>query len=295
MSNEYCTSVNLSLTHYNSMRIKSVAEIMLLPYSEKGVTQIYNDFKGSDKLILGNGSNIILSREHYNTPIISSKLLKKIEFHNSYIEVESGVTLSELSWFALEHQISGFEYLEDIPGSVGGALCMNAGTYEEEIGSQVMSVTVYSIDLGRIQTIGEVELKKWWGRRDSYFLHHPCFIISCRLKVLDIRTTYSDILDKMLSIKRKRYEKQPRNFPSAGSVFKRPYVNNEPLYIWKLFDELGLRGYKIGDAQVSEKHPGFIVNCGNATGKELIDLLDYCKETVRNAYGIELEEEWKII
>ena len=89
--------------------------------------------------------------------------------------------------------------------------------------------------------------------------------------------------------------KQPRNYPSAGSVFKRPYVNGEPKYIWKLLDEVGLRGYRIGGAQVSEKHPGFIVNVGNATGKDVVDLMNYCKQAVWDKYGIKIEEEWRIV
>ena len=98
----------------------------------------------------------------------------------------------------------------------------------------------------------------------------------------------------MLEIKKNRYKKQPRDYPSAGSVFKRPYLNGEPFYIWKIIDECGLRGYSIGGAQISTKHPGFIINTGNATGKDVLDLIEYIKSIVLSKYGILLEEEWRI-
>ena len=144
-------------------------------------------------------------------------------------------------------------------------------------------------------TLNESVLAPFWGKRDSYFLHNNCFVISCRLKGKGVSGSYQDILEGMIQIKRNRYSKQPRNFPSAGSVFKRPYYNGEPRYIWKLFDEAGLRGFRIGDAQVSEKHPGFIVNLGNATGEDMLALLNHCKGVVMDRFGIAIEEEWKII
>lgn len=171
---------------------------------------------------------------------------------------------------------------------------MNAGTYENCIGDLVRSVMIYDYFDNKTKEITKDEIQPFWKKLDSYFQHHPCFIIRCTFEAGE-KGEYENILSKMLEIKKRRYLKQPRNIPSAGSVFKRPCVNGEPRYIWQLFDLAGLRGYTIGGAQVSEKHPGFIVNTGNASGEEIINLMNHCKIIIYKQYGIQLEEEWKII
>lgn len=245
-------------------------------------------------IILGKGSNTIFQHEIVETPVIITDLMRSIEFRNNSIICDCGVSLSSLSWFALEHSITGFEFLEDIPGAVGGGLYMNAGTYEDTIGKLVDSVLIYDSERKETRTIQRDELSMGWGKRESCFQHNPWFIIQCCFKATE-RKEYDQILSVMLETKEKRYLKQPREYPSAGSVFKRPYVNGEPKYVWKLLDEAGLRGYRIGGAQVSEKHPGFIINADNASGQDVVDLMNHCKETVMNVFGIEIEEEWKII
>ena len=294
MSEKYLTINDFSLKQYNSMGLQACAEIVYVPVEISGISQLFKEHQLAEFITLGKGSNIILSQDRYATPFILTNLLNNLEYNGEYIVAECGTTLSQLSWFALEKSVPGFEFLEDIPGSVGGALFMNAGTYEDCIGNLVHSVMIYDYTDGQTKELKKDDISSFWGKRDSYFQHHPCFIVKV---VFEANSTgnYEDILDKMLDIKKKRYLKQPREYPSAGSVFKRPYVNGEPRYIWKLFDEAGLRGYRIGDAQVSEKHPGFIVNIGNATGKDIVELMNYCKQVVFDKYGIRIEEEWKIV
>ena len=291
---EYVKAEYYPLKEYNSMRIDAVAESIYMPFSPKGIEQVFQECENDHCIILGEGSNTILSSNFCQKPIITASLMKMIQYDDTGIIAQSGATLSELAWFALEHSLQGFEYLEDIPGSIGGALCMNAGTYDDYIASKVHSVTIYDYIGQKIEELGKDQLFPFWGKRDSYFQHHPCFIIQCVLEA-SAKGEYEKILDRMLEIKRRRYMKQPRDYPSAGSVFKRPYVNGEPVFVWKLLDEAGLRGYRIGDAQVSLKHPGFIVNVGHATGNDVIGVMNYCKKEVFERFGVMLEEEWKIV
>lgn len=296
MGKRYFVLNNANLKTYNSMRLDAVAADLIVPACADGAAEAFDDYAGRGVIIVGNGSNIIFSKRRYETPILVTQMLNSIEFRDGVIHADAGVSLSRVAWFAAEHHVEGFEYLEDIPGSIGGALYMNAGTNEGSVGNLIVSATVYDPGKRQTLTLGEAELSSSWGYRDSYFRYNPCFIISCGLRADRLNARgYGAILEKMLSTKMKRYMKQPRNFPSAGSVFKRPYVNGEPRYIWKLFDEAGLRGYRIGDAQVSEKHPGFIINRGAATGEDILRLLNHCKETVKDRCGIILEEEWKIL
>ena len=294
MNKEYIRISNLDLEQYNSFAIKAVAKDAYFPYSPQGVHKPFLDLDDSNPIILGNGTNTIFASEACIRPIIISTFLNGISIENNTISVGSGVSLSKLSWFALGKSVTGFEFLEDIPGTVGGAVYMNAGTYNDCIGDLVHSVMIYDFALKKIIELDRQQLNPFWAKRDSYFQHFHCFIIACRFDASRI-DTYEKILDQMLTTKQKRYLKQPRNYPNAGSVFKRPYVNGEPKYVWKLIDGSGLRGYRIGDAQVSDKHPGFIVNVGKATGKDVVELMNYCKRIVCQKYNIQLEEEWKIV
>lgn len=294
MNKEYIIMNNQSLKLYNSMRIDAKADKIILPFTIKGTCDAIYDYFDKQPIFLGSGSNIIFSKERYSCPIICTSLLKNIYKQDGVIVSDAGVSLSSLSWFAMEQSIYGYEFLEDIPGSIGGALYMNAGTYEDTIGDRVLSIIIYDCVNNNVKELKKEELMPWWGKRNSYFQNHSCFIIQAKFDASNVGNC-DEILDKMLETKKKRYMKQPRNYPNAGSVFKRPYVNGEPRYIWKLFDEAGLRGHRIGEAQVSEKHPGFIVNIGNATGKDVVDLMNYCKQVIWKKYGIKIEEEWRIV
>ena len=294
MNNEYISLNSFPLKSYNTMGISATADRAFFPYSIYGCQQIFRDLHEEKPIILGKGSNIIFHHADIATPIIITDLMRNVEYKNASFVCDCGVSLSKLSWFALEHSVTGFEFLEDIPGTVGGGLYMNAGTYEDSIGKLVESVLIYDAEMDETRIVQRDELLMGWGYRQSCFQHKPWFIIQCCFKATEHKD-YDQILSEMLETKKKRYLKQPRNYPSAGSVFKRPYVDGEPKYIWKLFDEAGLRGYRMGDAQVSEKHPGFIVNLGNATGEDIVELMNYCKNVVYTLFGIKIEEEWKIV
>ncbi len=294
MNHEYIRTDNLQLKPYNTMGIAAYAEHAFFPYTVNGCRQVFRDLPDENPVILGKGSNTIFRYAVVERPVIITELMRNIEYRDNSILCDCGVSLSRLSWFALEHSVTGFEFLEDIPGAVGGGLSMNAGTYENSIGKLADSVLIYDIERDEIREIQRDEMMEEWGYRESCFQHKPWFIIQCRFSNAEHKD-YEKILSAMLETKKKRYLKQPRNYPNAGSVFKRPYVNGEPRYIWELLDKAGLRGYRIGDAQVSEKHPGFIVNAGDTTGEDVVNLMNHCKNVVFDLFGIRIEEEWKIV
>lgn len=295
MDNEFFLLKNVDLCKYNTMKVHSNAEQLYLPYTALGLIQLCERFLNiSEMLILGKGSNTIFASKKYHKPIICTNLLSNLEYRNGKFIVQCGTTLSELAWYAMEKSVCGYEFLEDIPGSVGGALFMNAGTYNDTISQLVNSVTVYDFEQRNVCTLTEKELLPYWGKRESYFQSNNCCILECTLKA-DSIGEQADILDRMLEIKKNRYAKQPREYPNAGSVFKRPHIDGKPIYVWELLEKVGLRGYRVGGACVSEKHPGFIVNIDDCSGEELMTLLEHCKVKVKEKFDIELEEEWRII
>lgn len=295
INSDYCVLHNVDLYTFNSMRIHSNAENFYLPYTTDGLIEICRDFSSAkDMLIIGKGSNTIFSEKNYTMPIVCTNMLNIAEKTEKSFIVQSGVTLSELAWLAYGKGVAGYEFLEDIPGSVGGALFMNAGTYDDTISQLVENVKIYDFTEKCVKEINSDEMGKYWGKRKSYFQQFDCFILECKMNADKIGDRV-DILDKMLEVKKSRYIKQPREYPSAGSVFKRPNANGESVYVWKLLEDAGLRGYSVGGAQVSDKHPGFIVNRNNGSGEDFVELLNLCKSKVKELFGIDLEEEWRIV
>ena len=182
--------------------------------------------------------------------------------------------------------------MEDIPGTIGGGLYMNAGQWQYTIGQYVNWIEVYNTEKDEIERI--VPDKDFFAYRYSGLNDLPVYVLRCGLKAQP--GVYEDILSQMLEYRHERYVKQPRNFANAGSVFKRPKdKNGESLFVWKLLDGVNLRGFRIGDALVSEKHPGFIVNAGNASVQEMAAVIDECKRRVKEKYDVELHLEWQVI
>lgn len=291
----YCVLNNVDLWKFNTMRVHATAHRLFLPYTLDGLVEVCANYSHANEMIvIGKASNTIFSKEEYDTDILCTNLVNFIGFDNGKIYAQCGASLNELAWFARDKGVAGCEFLEDIPGSVGGALVMNAGTYDNMISDLVCSVRIYDFAKRKIVELSREELELSWGSRKSYFQDNDCCILDCVLE-----TGKADdpdlIMERMLEIKQKRYKKQPREYPSAGSVFKRPFSSGEPIYVWKLLEQAGLRGYMLGGAQISQKHPGFIINADNCTGKDLVALLEHCKQTVNEQFGISLEEEWKIV
>ena len=239
--------------------------------------------------VIGNGSNLLVKDGGIRGAVlkIAIKGIKIEEKENDVIiKAGAGIPLIQLSQLALEKSVTGLEFACGIPGTLGGAIAMNAGAYGCEMKDIVYS-SDYMDDKGNIKTISNKEHE--FEYRKSIFMQNEGIIISSILKLQ--KGTETEIKEKMEENKKARIEKQPIDMPSAGSTFKR----GTDFITAKLIDECGLKGYQIGGAKVSEKHAGFLINIGNATAEDMLELITYVKEQVKEKFGKTIELEIKII
>ncbi len=239
--------------------------------------------------IIGNGSNLLVTDKGIRG--ITAKLnLKDIEIKNEnnkqIIKVEAGVPVGLLAQKLLKEEITGFEELSGIPGTIGGAVIMNAGAHGKELKDILKKVTAMDYN-GNIHEFTNEECL--FSYRNSRFQKEKYIILQATLELEKGNST--EIKEKMDEYMQFRKEKQPIEYPNAGSTFKR----GENFVTAKLIDEAGLKGYKVGGAQVSEKHAGFIVNVDNATAKDVIELTDYIKEKIEEKFGKKINLEIQII
>ena len=285
---------DVSLKPYNTLRLEATASLMAFPHNETGLESLLKEYQDTKNIIvIGKGANILLSKSFYDdsTLFVNLRLMNNMELNDGSLKAECGVTLSELTWFAIENDISGFEFLEDIPGTIGGALIMNAGTYKDYISNLVETVKYFDYNS---KCIIEREVnEKDFARRSSYWMNNKSIIISCSFKAE--KGDYISSLDKVLKTKKDRFVKQPRNYPSAGSVFVRPKKDLKDLVVWELIDKVGLRGYSKNGASFSEKHPGFIINNGGAKYEDVQYLIRLAQERVKEEFDVQLRVEWRII
>lgn len=291
---DYFVLENHSLKRFHTFRLDVVASKIILPLTKKGLVSALRDFHDKKIVMIGKGANMVFSQTFYddNTIFIVTTMLDKIDINENLLVAQTGVQLNRLAWFACENSIDGYAYCEDIPGTLGGALIMNAGQWQFSIGQNVRWIEVFDLDTLQTRIIYPDE--NYFSYRHSGLTEENVVVLSAGLAIKE--GNYMSILDQMLEYRRERYVKQPRQFPNAGSVFKRPKdKNGEWLFIWKLFDACNLRGFQIGDAQVSEKHPGFIVNVGNAKVAEVQMLIEECKTRVKEKFDVDIELEWRVI
>lgn len=239
--------------------------------------------------IIGNGSNILVTDKGIRG--ITAKLnLKDIKIKNEnnkqIIKVDAGVPVGLLAQKLLKEEITGFEELSGIPGTIGGAVIMNAGAHGKELKDILKKVTAMDYN-GNIHEFTNEECL--FSYRNSRFQKEKYIILQATLELEKGNST--EIKEKMNEYMQFRKEKQPIEYPNAGSTFKR----GEDFVTAKLIDEAGLKGYKVGGAQVSEKHAGFIVNVDNATAKDVIELTDYIKEKIKEKFGKKINLEIQII
>ncbi|WBB37982.1 UDP-N-acetylmuramate dehydrogenase [Parvimonas micra] len=238
--------------------------------------------------VIGNGSNLLVPDEGYNGVIIKLKSeFSTIQVEGEYLIVNSGAKLSEVYTVAYENSLTGFEFASGIPGTIGGAIYMNAGAYGGEMKDIVESVEVLDLDNFELKELKNEELE--FSYRKSIIQRKNYIVTTIKLKLQkgnkeEINAVYEDLRDR-------RNSKQPLNFGSAGSTFKRP----EGHFASKLIEDAGLKGYHINDAWVSEKHSGFIVNKGNASYKEVMELIEYVQKVVFEKFGVKLETEVRIL
>ncbi len=271
------------MSKHTTFKTGGPASLLLDAHSSDAAVSAINilhDFN-INPFILGKGSNLLVSDEGYNGVILKLSC-NKIEVKGNKIFAEAGASLSSIANMAHKKGLTGLEFAHGIPGSVGGAVVMNAGAYDGEI-ADVLTTSTYASECG-VFSLSLPEHQ--FGYRTSYYKSNP------DLTVLSAEFNLSPgdpdkIAFKMRDFAERRRDKQPLEYPSAGSVFKRP----EGHFAGALIEQCGLKGYSIGDAQVSEKHAGFIINRKNATSKDVRLLIEHIRKTVREQTGIELECE----
>lgn len=277
------------LSSCTSFKIGGKADFFVQPDSVEKLTAVASECKkiGAKILILGKGSNLLVSDEGFRGVVISTSKLDKIELiDETTVYCQSGVTLSKLCRFALDNSLTGLEFAYGIPGSAGGAAYMNAGAYGGEMKDVLFKCDHLSAD-GVISSYSDSELELSY--RHSVYSKSDKIITALYLKLR--KGDKEEIKAKMDELMGKRRDKQPLEYPSAGSTFKRP----EGYFAGALVEECGLKGFTVGGAQVSEKHAGFVINIGGATASDVIGVIEHCKKTVYESKGVMLEPEVEII
>lgn len=281
---------NVPMKMYSSFRTGGNASVMLYPKNEKSLYEAIKICKeaGVRPFILGNGTNILVSDKGIDNVVIHiGKGFDEIELvDETTIRCQAGCSLMKLCRFALEKGLTGLEFAYGIPGTVGGAMYMNAGAYDGEMKDVALSCDYITFDCEKGTLTGEeMEL----SYRHSAFVDSDKIIVSALIKLE--KGSRTEIENKMSDLMGRRKDKQPIEYPSAGSTFKRPAGH----FAGKLIEDCGLRGKTIGGAQVSEKHCGFIINKNNATSDDIMDLIDFVRDEVLEKTGIMLETEVKIV
>lgn len=280
---------NIPIKKITTYKAGGIASLIVTPKNKDKLLELLkllND-KNIKYKILGNGSNLLFSDKVYDGVLIKLSELNECEIDDTVIKVGAGYSLIALSIKASKLGLTGMEFATGIPGTVGGAVYMNAGAYKSDMGYIVSEVTAITPNL-EVITMYNNELG--FKYRTSFFQRNPGYI--CISATIVLRCGDKKIIKEIIEERRqKRLMTQPLEFPSAGSVFRNPDGD----YAWRLIDVCGLKGYSIGGAEVSKKHANFIINKGNATGKDIHDLILYVKETVKRETGVDLKIEQEFV
>ena len=279
---------NEPMSKHTSFKIGGPAEIFVKINNVEELKLIIKISKQAEFpiTVVGNGSNLLVSDDGIRGIVLKIEF-DKIEIEESgKLKIGSGVKLAFLAQKCLKEKLEGFEFASGIPGTIGGAIRMNAGAHGSEMKDIVKKITCMTRD-GKIQVISNEEAK--FEYRNSIFSQNDYIILEAEIQLR--KGNPEEIRSKMDEYATYRKEKQPIEYPSAGSTFKR----GNDFITAKLIDECGLKGYQIGGAQVSEKHAGFIINKGNATAEDVKQLMKYVEEQVYNKFGKKIEAEIEII
>lgn len=280
---------NEPMCNHTTFKIGGPADYLMLPSSLKELQQMIEIMQshGVPYQVLGNGSNILVLDGGIRGAVIKfERAMAYMRRDGKILTAGAGALLRDVAAFAAEEGLSGMEFACGIPGSVGGAVFMNAGAYEGEMKDVVACVRAVSKD-GKIVSYAGDALR--FGYRKSIFQKTEEIVAEVDF-VLRNGTTY-DIVEKMVQLQEKRESKQPLEMPSAGSTFKRP----TGYFAGTLIEETGLKGFSVGGAEVSMKHAGFVVNKGNATAKDVLALIEEVQKRVYDLKGVKLHPEVQII
>ncbi len=284
--------INEPLSKHSTFRIGGDAKYALFPQTREELIFAVNTCiqKEEKYMIVGNASNLLFDDRGFDGVVIFTTKMNCTEYiHKNdgvYIKVECGKSLTELASEAgKKHSLGGLEFAYGIPGTVGGAVYMNAGAYGGQMSDVVVETEAYDVKSQSIVEIKDAGHK--FSYRHSVFAENPDFIVlSTTIKLA--AGNPEEIFAKMNKNMTSRKEKQPLELPNAGSTFKRPADN---IFVGKLIEEAGLKGYSIGGAQISEKHAGFTVNKGGATSRNVLEVIEHTKSVIYDKYGVMLEQE----
>jgi len=277
--------LNESMSRHTTFRVGGEAACLIkVPNNEKLARLIlFLDQTGHEYFLIGNGSNLLVSDNGYDGIIL--KLVEQFEeVYTDGLKIIAGAAapLAQVAKLAMEEGLTGMEFASGIPGTLGGAIVMNAGAYDGEMKQIVKEVNVMD-QAGNILTLNNETME--FGYRSSVIRNRPFIVLSAVLELEE--GDKEEIKRKMKELAERRREKQPLEYASAGSTFKRP----EGYFAGKLIMEAGLRGFSIGGAKVSDKHCGFIVNTGNATAQDIYEVIQEVQERVKDQFGVLLEPE----
>lgn len=280
---------NVLLSKYTTYKVGGKAQVLAYPKNTEKLITLLKWAKENNipYKMLGNGSNLIFSDNDYNGILIKLTEFDDIEIFDNKIKVGAGYSLMKLARVALKNSLTGLEFAAGIPGTVGGAVFMNAGAYKSDMGYIVQMINVLTPDF-RIVTLENKELA--FHYRTSFLKTHPDYI--CLEAIIKLEKGKKEAIEEVMKSRlQRRRETQPLEYPSAGSVFRNP----PEMFSGELIEKCGLKGKKIGGAQVSEKHANFIINTGNATATDIKELIDKVKEEVEKKYNVSLITEQEFV
>ncbi len=277
-----------SLQQYTMTKLGGKADVFVLPDTEEEAAFVirYAYINNIPLLMLGNGSNMVVRDGGHRGIVVTFSNLDEIRINGEHVYAQSGALIKDVSKLSAKASLTGFEFACGIPGSIGGAMAMNAGAYGGEIKDIIISSKVLTKE-GEILTLSKDELEL--GYRKSVIAKRGYYVLSSEFQLAP--GEQGEIDAKIADLTFQRESKQPLEYPSAGSVFKRPPGH----FAGKLIQDSGLQGKGVGGAEVSTKHAGFIVNKGNATASDYIATIQMVQRIVKEKFGIELETEVKIV
>lgn len=277
------------MNKHTTFKVGGPADLYVIPRSEEELVYAIEVCKSENVpyYVIGNGSNLLVTDKGFRGVIIEVyRQMSDITVEGNCITAYAGALLSKIANTALEHGLKGLEFAHGIPGALGGAVTMNAGAYDGEMKQVLESATVID-DKGQVRTLSSDELELEYRKSIISRLGYTVIKATMRLEDGDKEA----ISAKMKDLMQRRRDKQPLEYPSAGSTFKRPVGH----FAGKLIMDAGLRGYQLGGAQVSEKHCGFVINKDHATCQDILDLIHYIQEEVKSKFDVQIEPEVKMI
>lgn len=280
--------LDVPMSEHTYFKVGGPADIMVTPSTKDKVIEVINLCKSENMpyIIIGNGSNLLVRDGGIRGVVIKLSALNNIIVNEEDIIADSGALLADVSKKALEFSLTGFEFACGIPGSVGGAVFMNAGAYDGEL-CNVISEALVIDENGNLKVLNNSELEL--GYRTSAVMTNGYVVIQAKFKLK--KGAYEKIKGRIDELTARREDKQPLEYPSAGSTFKRPVGH----FAGKLIQDAGLKGFCIGGASVSEKHSGFIINKDHATANDILNLIMHVQRTVKDMFGVDLSPEVRII